>query len=119
MNSSQKEAQVNLVRISSYFELLKEQPPYRLEYEVVKATVALIASTENFTQSELVTIAQTANRIVGYEHASGSGWLDFEGSLSWFFRTLGYQSAWNSITGEFTFWLDDFSFRLSFWKWLT
>lgn len=110
MNSSQKEAQVHLLRISNYFEILKDRSPNRPEYEVVKATVALIAAKENFTCQALVEIAEAANKIVGQEHSFGSGWLDFEGSLSWFFRTLGYESNWNETTGEFTFWKDDFSF---------
>jgi hypothetical protein len=115
MNAAQKEAHANLLRISNYFDMLKEQPHYRPEYDVVKATVALIASKETFTRQDVTVIAQTANRIRGQAHAFGSGWMEFEGSLSWFFRTLGYQSSWNATTGEFTFWKDDFSL----FKWLT
>jgi len=58
MSRGQKQAQTNLVRISSYFEMLKDKPLNHPEYEIVKSTVALISSKKNFTEKDLVEIAK-------------------------------------------------------------
>ncbi|HEX8326816.1 MAG TPA: hypothetical protein VF629_04700 [Hymenobacter sp.] len=115
MTAAQEKARASLPSTVKYFERIAQDTKWHMweaEYEVASATVNLIFAKEKYTEADLKEVALCVNRIVNREHSDGSGWLDFQCRISGFFSSFGYNSNWNSSTGEFTFWKDEFRF----WK---
>ncbi len=118
MTVKQKEARAELPRCIEYFQMLAQDSKHHLreiEYEIASATVDLIFAKDSFVETDFSVIASCVNGIIGREHSDGSGWFAFQLEVSRFFYSFGYNSNWNSTTGEFTFWKDNTRFQ----KWLT
>ena len=84
------------------------------EYEVSLAVANLISAKSSYGKADFEAIAAYVNVMVDQKHADGGGWMDFQTRLYGFFYAFGYESAWDDVTGTFSFWKDDFRF----WNWL-
>jgi SRSO17 transposase len=118
MTARQEKTRQNLVQIVSYFKGIMDDygayPRRQIEYEISLATAELISAKSDFTKKDFLAIAACVNQIIGQDHANGCGWYDFQLKVSGFYRAFGYKSDWDSATGEFTFWKEDFNL----WNWL-
>lgn len=75
-----------------YFERnSKKDALFQPEYEVSKTINSILEQRKMLTESDVIDVVNLFNDIDKVEHYDGSGWLDYQMRLAYFFKLSGFK----------------------------